>query len=143
MAGNSNETIRVRRIVNASKEKVFHAWTESSQVAKWWRLGEGWTTSSAEVDLRVGGKISLGNQPFGGGLMIITGEFLKVEPPDRLVYTFRFPGSVPEESLVTVEFIGRGEQTEIVVTQEMSDAMAERAVAGWNAALDSLSSLLT
>ena len=135
--------IRVRRIVNASKEKVFHAWTESSQVVKWWRLGEGWTTSSAEVDLRVGGKISLGNQPFGGGLMIITGEFLKVEPPDRLVYTFRFPGSVPEESLVTVEFIGRGGANRNRGYSGNVRCDGRRAVAGWNAALDSLSSLLT
>jgi uncharacterized protein YndB with AHSA1/START domain len=137
------ETIRVTRIVNAGKERVFKAWTDPAEVRKWWRLGEGWTTPTADVELKVGGKISLGNQPSGGGLMVVTGEFLKVEVPDRLVYTLRFPGSVPEESIVTVEFNELGiNKTQIVITQEMSKAMVPGALAGWNAGLDALSKLL-
>jgi uncharacterized protein YndB with AHSA1/START domain len=139
----TTETICVRRIVNASKETAFKAWTESSQVTKWWNLGEGWTTPSAELDPKVGGKISLGNQPSGGGVMLITGEYLRVEPPDRLVYTFLFPGAIPEESIVTVEFNALGDkQTEIVVTHEMGRGMVPNAIAGWNSALESLSNFL-
>jgi uncharacterized protein YndB with AHSA1/START domain len=112
-------------------------------VRKWWRLGEGWTTPSADVELKVGGKISLGNQPSGGGLVVVTGEFLEIDPPDRLVYTLRFPGSIPEVSVVTVEFNKLGErETEIVITQEMTKAMVPGAVAGWNAGLDALSKLV-
>ena|SRR5579862_4213506 len=136
------EQIRISRVVNASKARAFEAWTESSQVRRWWRIGEGWTTPSAEIDLRVGGKISLGNQPSGGGLVVVTGEFLQIDPPDKLVYTLHFPGALPEESTVTVEFNELGDQTEIVITQEMSQAMVESAVDGWNTALDCLSKLL-
>ena len=80
----STEKIRVTRIIRATKERVFRAWTDPSQLKSWWSLGEGWNTLSAEVDLRVGGKISFGNQPTGGGIMLISGEFLAIEPPDRL-----------------------------------------------------------
>ncbi len=139
----STETIRITRVVNASRERVFKAWTDPSQVKQWWRLGEGWTTPSVEVDLRVGGKISMGNAPSGGGLMVVTGKFLQIDPPDRLVYTMHFPGALPEESLVTVEFRELGRQTEIIITQEMSQAMRSSALEGWNAALNGLTKLLS
>jgi len=138
------ETLRVRRVIPATKERVFRAWTDPSQLKAWWRIGEGWSTTSAEVDPRVGGRIALGNQPVGGGNMVITGEFLRVEPPDVLVFTWRFPGAVPEESVVTVEFRQLGEETEVVITHEGSPrAMAPGAVAGWNATLQSLAGFLT
>ena len=135
------ETLRITRVVDADKQRVFKAWTDPAQVKKWWKLGEGWTTPAVEVDLKVGGKISLGNAPSGGGLMVVTGEFLQIDAPDKLVYTMRFPGALPEESLVTVEFKDLGGQTEIIITQKMSEAMLDNAVAGWNAALDGLSNL--
>jgi uncharacterized protein YndB with AHSA1/START domain len=142
-AEDATETLRITKIVPATKERVFRAWTEPLHMKKWWRIGDGWTTPFVEVDLRVGGKISLGNQPSGGGTIIITGEFLIVEPPDRLVYTWRFPGARPEESLVTVEFKERGGQTEVVITHERSPkAMGPGAIAGWNAALEGLASYL-
>ena len=143
-AEGASETLRVSRIVAAPKERVFRAWTEPSQVTKWWTIGEGWKTPFAEIDLRVGGKFSLGNRPAGGELVLITGEFLVVEPPDRLVYTWRFPGAEPAENRITVEFRGLGAQTEVVVTHEQaSKEMAEGAALGWKAALEGLGSFVS
>ena len=143
MEKNSTETLRVRKIVPAAKERVFRAWTDPAQLKRWWSIGEGWKTSFAEVDLKVGGKFSLENQPPGGDNVMITGEFLSVEPPDRLVYTWRFPGARPEEGIITVEFKELGGRTEVVVTHERSSrAMSPGAIAGWKAALESLASFL-
>lgn len=139
MGADSTETLRVRKIVPAAKERVFRAWTEPAQLKKWWTIGEGWITSSVEVDLKVGGRFSVGNQPLGGGEVLITGRFLAIEPPDRLVYTWTFQGDVPEESTITVEFNEFGEQTEVVITHEKaSKEMAAGALAGWHATLVSL-----
>jgi len=122
---------------------VFRAWTDPAQVKRWWSIGTGWTTNRAEIDLRVGGRLLLGNQPSGGGAVVITGEFVNVEPPNKLVYTWRFPGAVPEESLVTVEFNDFGDKTEVVITHERSPrAMAPGAIAGWKSALEGLTSFL-
>ena len=139
MEGDSDETLAVSRIVPAPRNRVFRAWTKPSEVKKWWTIGEGWKTSSAEIDLRVGGKLSIGNEPLGGGAVVITGEFVVVEPPSKLVYTWLFPGSPPDEGLVTVEFRDLGLQTEVVVTHSRaSKDMLLGAIAGWQAALEGL-----
>jgi uncharacterized protein YndB with AHSA1/START domain len=139
MAEKPPETLRIRKVIPAARERVFKAWIDPAQVKKWWSLGEGWKTPVAEVDLRVGGRFSIGNEPSGGGVVLITGEFLAVDPPDKLVYTWRFPGARPEESRVTVEFNDLGEQTEVVVThEEIGQEMMEGAVSGWQDALENL-----
>jgi uncharacterized protein YndB with AHSA1/START domain len=137
------ETIRVRKVVPAPKERVFRAWTEPSQVKRWWTIGDGWKTSSVDVDLRVGGRFTVRNEQAGGDPLLITGEFVVVQPPDKLVYTWRFQLPKPEDTLVTVEFRGLGDATEVFVTHEHSSKdMGPSAVAGWNAALEGLASLL-
>jgi len=141
--GDPPEPIRVRRVVPARKERVFRAWTEPSQMKRWWTIGEGWRTSFVDVDLRVGGRFTVGNEPAGGSPLLITGEFLVVQPPDKLVYTWRFELPRPEETLVTVEFRSLGDATEVLVTHEhSSEEMGPSAEAGWNAALERLASLL-
>jgi len=67
-----------------------------------------------------------------------------VEPPDKLVYTWTFQLPKPEETLVTVEFRSLGDETEVLVTHEHSSKdMGPSAIAGWNASLDGLASLLS
>jgi uncharacterized protein YndB with AHSA1/START domain len=58
MATNS---LRVSRIINATPDALFTAWTDPAQLRKWWRMdGEGWSTSETSLDLRVGGKYRFG-----------------------------------------------------------------------------------
>jgi uncharacterized protein YndB with AHSA1/START domain len=130
-------------VVAARKERVFRAWTEPSQLKRWWTIGEGWTTTFVDMDLRVGGRFTLGNAPADGSVVLITGEFLVIQPPDKLVYTWRFHAPKPEDGKVTVEFRGLGDRTEVIVTHEhVSKEMGPSAIAGWNAALQSLASVL-
>ena len=136
MGSEAGETLTVSRTIPAPRKRVFGAWTSPSELKKWWNIGEGWKTSSAEFDLRVGGKFSIANEPLGGGVVMITGEFLVVEPPSKLAYTWVFPGEKTEESMVTVEFRDLGKQTEVVVTHsKASKAMLLGAIEGWDAAL--------
>jgi uncharacterized protein YndB with AHSA1/START domain len=139
MEESPGETLTVTRTVPAQRKRVFRAWTRPAELKKWWSIGEGWKTSSAKVDLRVGGKFSIGNEPPGGGAVVITGEFLVVEPPSKLVYTWIFPGNTTEESMITVEFRDLGKQTEVVVTHaKASKAMLLEAIEGWDTALAGL-----
>jgi uncharacterized protein YndB with AHSA1/START domain len=48
---NSTETLRIRRIIPATKETLFRAWTEPEQLKRWWTIGEGWKAEFAEIDL--------------------------------------------------------------------------------------------
>jgi uncharacterized protein YndB with AHSA1/START domain len=143
MESGSSETVRVRKVVRAKKERVFRAWTDPEEMKRWWSLGEGWKTSFVEMDPRVGGRFALGNQPADGSAILITGEFLEIKPPDKLVYRWLFHTPTPEESLVTVEFHDLGSSTEVVITHVgMSKDMGPSAIAGWSTALSGLASLL-
>ena len=48
------ERVVVRRVIGASRERVFRNWTEPEQLRRWWGPG-GFTCPDAQVDLRTGG----------------------------------------------------------------------------------------
>ena len=135
----AGETLTVSRTVPAPRQRVFKAWTTPSELKKWWSVGQGWKTPSAKIDLRVGGKFEIANEPEGGGAVMITGEYLVVDRPSKLSYTWVFPGEKTEESVVTVEFRDLGKRTEVVVTHsKASKGMLLQAIEGWDNALAGL-----
>ncbi len=80
------------------------AWTEPDQIRQWWGPGE-FTCPKAEVDLRPGGSYRLAMQPTAGEAFIVGGTYREVEPPTRLVYTWRWemgPAADGSESLVMI-----------------------------------------
>ncbi|MFQ5584786.1 MAG: SRPBCC domain-containing protein, partial [Calditrichia bacterium] len=106
--------LRISRIFAAPREKVYEAWTQVEQLKNWWRMGANWITPIAEVDLQVGGKYRLGMQPPDKDApYIVGGVFQEIIPAKKLVYTWRWEGQ-EEETVVTVEFIERGEKTELI-----------------------------
>jgi uncharacterized protein YndB with AHSA1/START domain len=112
------DALRIVRIIDAPREQVFRAWTEPEQLRSWWGPG-AFTCPEAEVDLRPGGDYRLVMQPTEGEPFVLGGTYREVEPPVRLVYTWRWetgPAADGSESLVTVEFEDRGEQTELALT---------------------------
>jgi uncharacterized protein YndB with AHSA1/START domain len=114
----SADVVRITRIIDAAPEAVFRAWTEPEQLRRWWGPGE-FTCPEADVDLRPGGRYRLVMQPTAGEPFVLAGTYREVEPPARLVYTWRWetgPAADGSESLVSVEFNARGSQTELVLT---------------------------
>jgi uncharacterized protein YndB with AHSA1/START domain len=112
---------------------------------KWWAAGDGFTTTVAEVDLRVGGRYRLGmKSPDDGAVHVCTGVYREVRPPSRLVYTWAWEGSGGPDTLVTVEFHDRGGSTEVVLTHGgFVDAVdRDRHVTGWTGCLDNLTNVL-
>ena len=86
--------LALRFAVDAPREKVFRMLTEPAELARWWGP-HGYTTPEIDLDLRVGGGYRFTMQPPDGDRFHLTGEFLKIEPPSRLIYTFRTGNSVP------------------------------------------------
>jgi uncharacterized protein YndB with AHSA1/START domain len=132
--------IEVVRTIEAPREEVFRAWTDPDQLRNWWGPGE-FTCPEAEVDLRPGGSYRLVMQPTGGDPFVVAGTYREVEPPARLVYTWRWetgPAADGSESLVSVEFRDRGSRTELVLTH--TDFPASHGPApyqmGWDGGLD-------
>jgi uncharacterized protein YndB with AHSA1/START domain len=113
----STDQVRVTRVIDAPRKEVFRAWTEPELIRRWWGPGE-FTCPEAEVDLRPGGRYRLAMQPTEGDAFIIGGTYREVDPPERLVYTWRWesgPAADGSESLVTVEFHDAGDRTELVL----------------------------
>lgn len=54
-----NKTLTIEIVVNAPKEKVWHAYTDKMQFEKWWGP-EGWDTTAKEFNMTPGGKVHYG-----------------------------------------------------------------------------------
>ncbi|MBV8445086.1 MAG: SRPBCC domain-containing protein, partial [Candidatus Dormibacteraeota bacterium] len=122
--------------------RVFDAWTDPAQLRAWWGP-EGFSCTDAAVDLRSGGQYRLVMRAPAGPEMTLTGTYLTVEPPHRLVYTWHWesgpPGGEPD-SVVTVEFLDRDGDTEVVVThgQFPPGHDTSQYEGGWKDAFDKL-----
>ena len=89
-------TLELRCTLDAPRERIFKALTDPAELVKWWGPS-GFTTPQIEVDLRVGGGYRFGMQPPDGELFHLAGEFLEIEPPNRLAYTFRWEEPDPDD----------------------------------------------
>lgn len=130
-------TLVTRRTIRASAARLFAAWTEPAQLLAWWGPRPV-TCSAAEVDLRVGGRYRIANRLPDGSTLVIEGEFQIVQPPHRLVYTWR--AGEDQASRVTVRFEPRGDDTEVVVIHEMipGERMRDSHERGWAGCLEGL-----
>ena len=142
------QQLRLSRTFPVPQERVFKAWTNPEELKKWWLLGHGWRLNVVEVDLRVGGRYRIGLESTENNLVHeVNGIFRRVEAPDRLVYSWRVrdPKGDDEESLVTVEFHGKGSSsTELVLTHDRLENRESRQTTydGWLMVLDGLVRLL-
>ncbi|MGA8144631.1 MAG: SRPBCC domain-containing protein [Candidatus Acidiferrales bacterium] len=74
--------------IAASPERVFQALVDPQQVVQWWGQGGVYRCTEFHSDLRAGGKWrSAGVGPDGGGFEV-TGEYLEIDRPRLLVYSW-------------------------------------------------------
>jgi uncharacterized protein YndB with AHSA1/START domain len=99
MAG-PGERLEFRRTIAASRERIYRAWTEAEGLKRWLAPGEA-GVSRAEADAVVGGAWSVTMRGPGGEEWVVGGVFEALEPPARLVLTWRWAHE-PVESTSTV-----------------------------------------
>ena len=118
-------TLIVKRTLNAPQELAFKAWTSTEHIQQWMRPEPGMVVPLASMDLRVGGRFRIQMKTPDGEFFTAVGEFKEVKAPERLVYTWDWEkdGSGEEfgevegkPTQITVEFLKRGERTEMVLT---------------------------
>lgn len=108
------------RVLSARPEDVFAAWGDAESLRVWMCPSDDMSAASAEVDFRVGGafKIVMHGQERNYGH---TGEYLEIDAPRRLVFTWVSDFVPPDEAKtkVTVTMEPQGEaQTKIVLVHE-------------------------
>jgi uncharacterized protein YndB with AHSA1/START domain len=142
----SGLVLEMKRLLGAPRSKVFNACTDPQELAKWWGP-RGFTAPSVEMDHRVGGSYRIEMQPPEGDAFYLAGEFLEVDPPARLVYTFRWEEPDPDdrETVATLTLRDVGDSTELTVHQEGFATEDRRTlhVDGWTDTLDRLQELMS
>jgi uncharacterized protein YndB with AHSA1/START domain len=147
--------LTIKHVFDAPRELVFKAWTDPKLIIQWWGP-DLFTTPTAEVDGRLGGKLYIVmHGPKGSDFdvdMPIRGVFTEYDPPRRLVFTnqalFDEHGNPQLDTLCTVTFTELGSKTEMTLhlALEKSNPAAEGAWAGaeigWNQSLDKLAGYL-
>ena len=137
----SDLAFRLERVIAAAQPAVFHAHADPELLAKWFGP-KGFTATSVDVDLRVGGSYRIEMQPPVGETFCLGGDFREVDPPTRLVYTFRYDDPDPDDRETTVTFAldDLGSSTRVVVEQGPLATQARLALHqdGWSDTLDRL-----
>jgi uncharacterized protein YndB with AHSA1/START domain len=143
-------SLSVHKTINAPRERVFYAWTQPELLHKWWGAHESFSAPVAEVDLRVGGKYRLGMlEPGKDAPYVCHGVYQVINRPENLVFTWAWENQPHDldfelvETLVTIEFIDKGQVTEVILTHEKfpDEHMRDEHQGGWNGCLDGLERL--
>jgi uncharacterized protein YndB with AHSA1/START domain len=133
--------IEIRRRLQAPVGEVFRWWTEADRLREWMSpVG----TAEAHVDLRVGGLLRLVMR--GDGIVIEhVGEYIEIEPPRRLVFTWASAFTGAEPSLITLELEPEGANATNLhlVHSRLPESIVTTHRQGWGAMLDRLSGRLS
>jgi len=90
--------------IEAPPERVFRA-ISSEEVCQWWVRSGVFDTREWKADLRVGGRWSASGVARGNPYTL-EGEFLEVDPPRKLVQTWRTVGAPgPAGAATTVSYV--------------------------------------
>ena len=132
--------VEIRRRISAPVAEVFQWWT-TAELMQLWMSPTGAVT--ATVDLRVGGSFRVVME--GEGFIIEhVGEFIEIDEPRRLVFTWSSPYTGPKASVVTVELEpdGRRATQVLIVHSELPDSVADSHGGGWTAMLARLDEVI-
>jgi uncharacterized protein YndB with AHSA1/START domain len=138
--------LEMTHLLPAPPPAVFAAFTDPDELRKWWGP-EGFSTLGLDFDPRVGNRYRIEMQPPEGGAFYLTGEFLAVEPPSRLAYTFAWEDPDPDdvETEVQLAFEERGGSTELGLRQREFATEGRYSLHrdGWSESFEKLRRLLS
>jgi glutathione S-transferase len=145
---NQTKRLEIVRVIKASKQRVFDAWTQPQMIRRWaapWAM----VVQEAESEVRVGGSYSrtMFGSP-GPGMedrtAVIQGEYLRVEPYDLLSFTWEANFAPGQHCVVTISLKEVAGGTEMTLVHEgfTEDATREGFTRGWASVLEKLELLL-
>jgi len=133
----------VTRRFAASPGRVFDAWLDPARAGRWLFATPDGTMARVAIDARVGGRWTFVRREADGAETEHVGEYLVIDRPRRLVFTFsvpRFAGHAAP-TRVTVEIAPEGEGCVLTLTHEgVPHEWTEKTSAGWGMILGGLAS---
>jgi uncharacterized protein YndB with AHSA1/START domain len=140
VTGQSGYVVRIERTFDASAADVFDAWTSPEVMRRWLHCGPDWETPTAEVDLRLGGRVRVVMRMPDGTEAGMGGEYTLIDRPRRLVMTWTFDDDPSHEQLIELSFTeSEGSTTVLLVNSRIpSGDRRDGQDEGWNACVDEL-----
>lgn len=126
------DKIIIQTTVKAPVNQVWKFWTDPRHIVKWSHASDDWHTTSAENDLRVGGKFTSRMEAKDGSYGFdFGGTYDEVETHKRIAYT------MSDDRKVETDFKVTRSETEIVqIFDPESQNSVEMQQQGWQAILD-------
>ena len=95
-------TVQLSKTIHAPIDKVFDAWLEPETLSRFMLPMPGMPLPEIEIDARVGGRFTI-NMHVGEEIIPHSGEYLQIDRPYRLVFSWESPYST-DGSKVTLTF---------------------------------------
>lgn len=138
-------TIKLHRVLKASPDLVYKAFTDADAMAKW-LPPDGFTARMHSIEAKVGGKFRMSFTNFTNGQShAFGGEFLEMVPGQKLRYTDQFDDpNLPGVITVTVLLKAVSCGTDVSITQENVPEVIppDMCYLGWQDSLRQLASLV-
>jgi uncharacterized protein YndB with AHSA1/START domain len=138
MAEQSNNSVKLHRVLATKPEKVYRAFLTAEALAKW-LPPYGFTCKVDHLDARVGGTFRMSFTNFTtGNSHAFGGEYLELVPGERIRYTDHFDDpNLPGVMDVTVQLKAVSVGTEINIEQANIPAAipVEACYLGWQQSL--------
>ncbi|MRG60328.1 SRPBCC domain-containing protein [Agromyces sp. CFH 90414] len=128
--------VGVSRRIRASAERLFDAWLDPAALTQWMRR-PGDDAPVVVADARVGGGFSI-TMHGPTGHVVHVGEYVEIDRPRALSFTWRSEHTVGVDSIVHVTFTPDDDATVVAVRHELlpDEASAGKHRAGWSEILD-------
>jgi len=137
--------VSLHRVIKASPEKVYRAFTDAAATA-FWLPPYGYLCTVHEMDVRVGGTYKMSFQNFTtGSNQSFGGEYVEIKPNELLKYKDRFDDpNMPGEMTYTVSFQKTSAGTDLKILHEgiPSAIPVDMCYLGWQDSLDKLMRLV-
>ena len=131
--------IRIERVLPATITRVYDAWTRSELLVQWYCPNPE-LSLKVDADVREGGSYVVEMGPH-----VVRGTYLEVEPPHRLVFSWKWDGTDDAPTRVEVELSEVPEGTRMLLSHigfaSTEDAANHRL--GWDPEIRRLAELLS
>lgn len=143
MAG-STGSIDIVRHYEAAPETVWQAWTDPQALSRWFGPGEARPLTKVELDVRPGGRYTIAFSTPDGEEHQVSGEYVQVEPPRKLSFSWAWKSTPDRVSFITVELQAGPGWTTMRFRHErfFDEAARDNHRGGWTATFARLDTLL-
>ncbi|HEY3859201.1 MAG TPA: SRPBCC domain-containing protein [Gammaproteobacteria bacterium] len=136
-------TLSVTRGFKASPERVFDAWLDPAKARHFLFATPTGRIVKVEIDARVGGRFLIVDRRDGEDIAH-EGEYLEIQRPKRLKFTFGVPRYSKDYSQVTLDIVPIPDGCELTLTHEgVLEEYADKTPQGWNMIFDGLDRLIS